>query len=203
MSAIKYDLPTGGLSGPIPIGPPAITFPLAPDNNYARVYHQPFLVHSGVDQTGAMGSPGLFPGTILAFESDRLPIQAGFSEFSRQYAEIPSGFSTYDTHAYVYPGMNLGGSQSRLPTTKTVVSRVQHDFFNASPQSIPISGAQLFLYAGITGFDVISLSNATQPTAVLYSGWITSGVEMVAEDSTIARYVGPIWERQTRFLTAK
>jgi hypothetical protein len=207
MSAFLIDAPTGfiGVSGvwgaAIPNGAPAKLFPLQAENNYAPLWVQPFIVHTGADVSGAIGSAGIFPKTYLVAESDRDPLAAGFVQFNRQYAEIPSGFNDYATYTYTYPSLTTFRPEQK---TETVVARVYNDFhLTSNPQSVTLSGAQQ--WRNVYGWQVTELGagSLTNPNIATYSGWVGAGTEFVAEDATISRYIGPIWRRQTLYVKAK
>jgi hypothetical protein len=73
----------------------------------------------------------------------------------------------------------------------------------SNPQTVTLSGAQT--WRNIYGWQVNELGNGalTTPNIPTYSGWVGSGVELIAEDATIDRYVGNIWRRQTLYVKAK
>ncbi len=197
MSAIIQDVPNP--TGAFPVDPPTIIFPLAEEGNCARVFIQNFMGFSGYASVETMGAAGMFGGTYLAREGDRNPLAGGYVSFPRHYAEIPSGFNTYEGAVLTLPIM---GNNRTWNDTNYRVVRVWNDFFlTNSPQSITLSGMQRFL--GVDGYYPATLSTATDPTILTYSGWVNAGTEMISTDATISRYYGPIWRRQTSYIVPK
>lgn len=203
MSAYIVDAPavfTGGTGPALRNGQASVSFPLESANNYARLFTQPYIVHSGSDVTGTIGAAGIFAGTFLVGESERQPAGGGFLQFARYFAEIPSGFNDFETVTYTFPAMT---TYRPLQYTQTVVARVYNDFFQtANPQAITLSGATTF--TNIYGWQVMELGAGalTNPNATTYSGWVGAGTELVAQQATLERYMGNIWRRQTPYVKA-
>lgn len=210
MSAFLKDIPAGYITNgqPYPMGQPSISLPLASQGCYARVWTQPFLITGSLTYSVTGLSTGLFSGSYIVSESDRQPLGGDYYTFNRDYAELPSSFSSYESFAYTFPGYVIFGSGgsgnfARGQRTKIAGSRLAHDFFyTGNPDLIAQSGEQRF-YSIEDGSDSTLLSTLTFPSAALYSGWVASGVEFVAEDSQLSRYAGNIWERTTRFVRAQ
>lgn len=196
MSALFQD-PT--ITTAIPNGAPTVTYPLSQFGNYAKVYSQPFVVHSGYDAINTIGGTGLFATTTLAEESERSPLGGGFYGFNRVYAQTPSGHNDFQSLVYSFPAMQTWRPDPRVATTTV---RVWNDFFQTdSPQSITLSGAQI--WRNVYGFDVGQLSAITIPTATEYSGWVGSGREFIAQDAQLSRFMGNIYRRETFYVKAQ
>lgn len=196
MAAIIQDVPN--LSGAFPVDPPTVIFPLAEEGNYARVFVQNFMAFSGYASTGAVGSAGMFGGTYLAREGDRTPLAGGYVSFPRYYAEIPSGFNTFEGSVLTLPVLAGGGARTYNDTNYKVV-RVWNDFFlTDTPRSITLSGMQKFL--GADGYYPATLNSGTDPTITTFAGWVASSGEIISEDATLSQYYGPIWRRRTPYV---
>ena len=202
MSAYLFDVPSGYITNgvPYPMGQPSVAYPLKEDQNYARVWNQPFIV-TGVSVPATGLSTDWFSGSYVVGESDREPLGSDLYAFTRTYAEVPASHNTFESLAYVFPGLFSFASGYRATFSKPVVSRVAHDYYYAdNPATITLSGAQTYLW---NGFDTQTLNTYTVPTVATYSGWIGTAQEIVAEDSRLVRYAGSIWDRQTRFIKAQ
>jgi hypothetical protein len=200
MSLAFTDIPTALTSAAVVNGPYSVSYPLASENNYAAVYNQPYIVESGFDSTGTMGSAGIFPNTVLVAQSERQPLGGGYFEFVQGFAEIPSGHNDFQTYTYTFPALANGWRPQWK--TLTVVARVASDFYNTdSPQDILLLTGQKYLNQ--YGWDAGYLDNTTVPTKTLYAGWVQSGVEIIAQDSSLSRYIGPIWRRDTIYIKAQ
>ena len=116
------------------------------------------------------------------------------------------------------------GEISRAPFTKVVISRIRHDYYLVGPGlpfptvgDIPIINSQQFYMIGNSTFFVDYLNDApvsgtsfeTVPSLTTYSSWIGGmvtgavgaiGNEIVAEDSSVEQWMGPIYERITRYV---
>ena len=207
MSAYLFDVPGGYITNgiPYPMGQPAITYPLKAEQNYSRLWNQPFIVSGATAYVSGL-STGLFSGSYVVAESDREPLGAGCYSFNRSYAELPSSYNSYERFAVTFPSLSFstGGSGSfayRSTVTKTVFSRIAHDFFYTdNPATLSLTSAQRFTLGGL---DTIILTADSSPTATTYTGWMIAGTEFVAEDATAVRYLGNIWDRQTRWVKAQ
>jgi hypothetical protein len=202
MSAFLFDVPSifsGGSGSPLPQGAPVVAYPFKEYGNYSKVYSQDFVVHSGAYSMPELGSPGIFPNTYFVGESDRQPLAGGYYQFSRDFAELPSGFNDYSTLVYTFPALQ---TWRPLPRVATVTARIWNDFFlTGAPQNITLSGAQV--WRNVYGFDSTTLSAITTPTATAYSGMVGSGIEFLPQDSQLARFVGPIFRRSTYYVKAQ
>jgi hypothetical protein len=151
-------------------------------------------------------------------------------------ATATGGFA--DTSGNVIPSIQLGGATGGSYTTgrprftRTVNSRLQHDYFlvgaaqtYATAGAIPsIPGLQYYVGGLAEGqmtdclIDAVGWIPASVPTRTQYKTWMaaavasgwggavatltTMGSQFVAEDSTLRRWQGNIWLRQTRYILA-
>jgi hypothetical protein len=195
------DLPSGYITNGIPyaLGQPSITYPLKADANYARVWEQTYFISGSYNFATGFQTGGMFSGSYIVQDSDRAAVGNDCYTFTRSFAEIPVNHNTFETFSYVYPGLTTGHRSIML---LTVLSRIGHEYvYTATPETLPLSGVQRFISQ--YGWDNTVLSSSTLPTELTYSGWVVNGTEFVAEDSSITRYMGNIWDRQTRWIKAK
>lgn len=89
--------------------------------------------------------------------------------------------------------------------TLIVSSRVQHDYALSSEAALDVDLPLIQSFSPVDAAFVVTnaLTAGTTPTAAIYSGYVTSGVELVAESSTRRRYMGNIYCRRTRFVPAR
>jgi hypothetical protein len=129
---------------------------------------------------------------------------AGVAEVTRSFVNV-ANTNTYADYAYQFPGV----LNYRDPFTRTVRARIQIDyFFNAVPDVVSKTRFYLTSYDYA---DVLYLNDggagveATTPSATDYTAnYIdNANVELVAADSTITRYRGNIWRRETVYIPAK
>jgi hypothetical protein len=141
--------------------------------------------------------------------------------FTRVWAKIPQSFSTYEDHSYNFIGFwgtwgtNITAVTGRDRRVETVPSRLLHQFFLCvtgqtyeDPDDIPIISAQKYVYGATTNnvdllADAPPFSSPTSPSRTTYEGWMAAGTEIVARDSTLRQWIGPMYERITRYVKAK
>lgn len=92
--------------------------------------------------------------------------------------------------------------------TDTVPSQILHDYaltsVTALDSNLPIIDA--FTPVDATGADILSgtsLNTSTKPTAAAYASMINRNVQIVAQASVRRRWLGNIYERQTRYIPAR
>lgn len=147
---------------------------------------------------------------VLVEETSPQHIGGGVVKWTRVYAKVPDQRDEYESFAYQFPGI-VGGSltadedAARPATTKQVTSRLQFDYeLTDTPSGIALETK--FVVNGFSVGGVILpadgnlLSGLTDPTTDDYVNSLI-GTEAVAEDSTLRRWRGNIWERVTRYVT--
>jgi hypothetical protein len=160
-------------------------------------------------------------GFALLQESAPTHVGGGVLEWTRTYGPRPQAWSDYDTHAYSFIGLfgtfgiNVIEVTGRERFTETVPSRRLHDYFLvgpggdfADPSQIPILPAQQYYLGSPTlTLDYLAdsppFNQATSPSRSAYLAMVDAGAEIVAEDSSIQRWMGNIWERVTRYIVAR
>lgn len=160
-----------------------------------------------------------FTNAYLVEETPLQDLGGGVARWTRRYATIPATRDEYETFAYHFIGfygvwgINVTTVTGRDRFTKTVVSRLKHEYFLCAtgqtyetPDLIPIIPAQAYEFNGIaTDYlgDSPPFSVASDPSRTEYEAWIAAGTEIVAEDSRVSRWLGNIYERVTRYVVAQ
>lgn len=159
------------------------------------------------------------PGYYLAIESNPVPAAVKqIVQWTRRYASLPASFSrSGGDYPYTFPAILTGvAASSRLaPFSFTVASRIQTDFFHQNdPTTIPTIEPQRYVISTSPQSDATSpygqpvVTNpvayiATIPNQPTYSGWITSGTEIVPEASKLtSNWMGYIHMRETIYIKA-
>jgi hypothetical protein len=171
---------------------------------------------------------GTYTSAYLVRESALENLGAGVVKFTRTYAQIPASRSEYGTFAYEFIGFLGVGTppysqydvqvgDQRDPFLKVVVSRFLHEYFlcapgqtYVTPDLIPVVPAQVYSFDGLPNnkakylVDAATnpLASQTDPTLPDYRTLVTNEDEIVAEDSTIERWMGDIYVRSTRYVKA-
>lgn len=100
---------------------------------------------------------------------------------------------------------NVAVGLTRVPILHTVASKTKVEYFEVGgsafkdPENIPIIETETILDS--TGAETDTYSPTTVPTAAAYRA--LTGTWIVAENSIIRRWKGPIYERVTRHVRAK
>jgi hypothetical protein len=170
-------------------------------------------------------------GWFLAAESAPQPLGNGIVKWNRTYVSKPA--TRYEFQRFAYPfigywgmtGINVTQVTGRDRVVIPCQSRIKHEYFRiaatggdyTSEADIPILAAQKYYY-GSPSVLVDFIGNApplmmdTTPSRTGYEAWITDANankwaatigQIVAEDSTIQPWIGPIFVRSTRYVLAQ
>jgi hypothetical protein len=211
------------------VGAARKSFPFDGDNA-SFIVEQDFMVLFSSFSPLALDT--VHPSIAAAYLVKESPLQdlgGGVARWTRTYAKIPSSRSEWSTITFNFPGYfgtrlppyfqyyeRIG--DERDPWTATSVCRVLSEYFLCAtgqtyetPQDIPIISRQLFTLDGRPDQPIDYLVNqttnpllsATEPTLPEYMALVAAEDEIVAEDSTIERWMGNIYERKTRYVIAK
>ena len=171
------------------------------------------------------------PLCYLIEETPLMPTQSGgVAKWTRKYATIPISRDEGSSMSYQFPGIQgavfISGAwtvlEQRQPQSWSTSVRIRYDYFivgtgfgyttfrgvpviQKQHYFIPLIEGQGFTYQ--QGMDVTTLvsqylATPTSPTAEEYLAWVMSGTEIVAEDSTISRWMGNFFARQTKYVVA-
>jgi hypothetical protein len=164
-------------------------------------------------------------GGVVKWQRTYAIVPASYDEFE-SYSYNFIGYSgLVQTAAGFSPGAVIAG---RPRACRVVTCRVHNDYFKtgpgatfAVPKAIPTVGA-LRYYASdpvlgntvgvgttLESFETDFLADAagplpaSVPSKAIYTGWVATGAEIVAEDSRLTRWMGNIFNRQTRYVVAQ
>jgi len=218
MSAFKVD---GDFTVASATAKPAFSNPF-PEVNAAYVLRQPFtqLLANYASVALNTAHPD-YSDFKLAEESERTPIGAGLVVWERIYAKLPTAFNQFETTNYNFIGffgtfgINNTAVSGRDRFVKSVTSRIYNEFFMvgtggsyASADLIPTVTAQEYWVGDATqktdylGDDDI-LDTPSTPTRTEYEAMVTTGDEIISEDSRLTHWLGNFWLRQTRYVKAQ
>lgn len=224
MAAFRTD---GTFTSASAVGQARTSYPIDGDTT-AKIIAQDFMVLFANYAAPTLGSAhGTFTTAYCIGDSELQDLGAGLARYTRQWATVPATRDEFGSFVFTFPGL-LGSSSppysqywvadiggGRDPRTETVNSRIANEYF------LCIAG-QTYETAGeipiLEGFRVKLSSNDdavmpyalpagvywsdTVPTKEDYESSIAAGDEIVAEDSAVDRYAGPIFVRTTRYVKA-
>lgn len=166
----------------------------------------------------------------LVEETPLQDVGCGVAQWTRRYAQKPDPHDEYETYGYNFigiwgtftPGVAIITGRDRF--TKVVQSRLANIYYMvgtggdyATAGDIPIIGAQIYYYGTNALLTVDYLTDAppfavaTNPSRAQYQSivnfavtdkWTTANGQIVAQESSIARWMGNIWRRTTRYVLA-
>jgi len=143
--------------------------------------------------------------SITFFVGQYVRIIGGTSGSSALVPGIFPGTGTFSSVAGV---ITKEAPYRALEKTDTVPSQLVYDYAltstTALDTNLPIIDA--FTPVDSTGADIISgtsLNTSTKPTAAAYAAMINKNTQLVAQDSVRRRWLGNIYERQTRYIPAR
>ncbi len=149
-----------------------------------KQYKVPMTQRAGNFSRVAIGTAG--PGdSYLYEETTPRAVGADIIEWDRLYTEVPP--DRYEAESFVYnQQINLGGKITEIPIP--VNSVIKYSYFNTSdPTSITTEKAYKAVYVESEG------------SFIFYEvGSIPSGSTRLAEDESVSRWKGDIWEIKRR-----
>ena len=226
MSAFKID---GTFTAASAINLLSPSYPLGDRDTTAILYTQRFMVFKANYAAPTIGSAnGTHATAYCVGDTNFEALAQNIITYDRQWATVPANRSEYSSFAFQFPGL-LGSSNppysgywqadiggGRDPRTETVQSRILHEYFlcvagEAYPTPADIPVIEAFRVTLDLNEDAVmpyclpagTYWSDTSPTKEEYQSSITGGDELVAESSVIERYQGAIYERRTRYVTAK
>jgi hypothetical protein len=208
-----------------------IPFPEDPRPYLYRIPYWQLIDHYQEPELGSAGPLGGFyvGGAQASFKA----IGGGVVEFKREFATIPASRSEYESFVYPWQLVQwkvedgtFSASINEVPTT--MMSRVQYDYFVVSGSGTgggsPFTAQNLGGWTSgtptlgaIGGMDLPKAPRAMVDSGVFQTslyfmhgyndintvGGVAIGTEFLAEDSTMRRWKGNIYERKCRFLIAE
>ncbi len=157
----------------------------------------------------------------LVSEGPHTDLGAGLVRWTRTYAAVPPTHDEFQSYIYnfigflgayvVYNGTTNILQNGRERFSRRVTARITNEFFlvgsgqtYTSAALIPVISGQSYYAGSINAYynadylwDGGSGVAATVPTRSDYQTMIATGEELVAEDSTLTRWMGNIWKRET------
>lgn len=219
MATPYYD---GDYSSPVRTGLARPSAPF-PSNEFCVVEEDFRQTYAGwVAGTGVVAlaaAHGTLAGYYLAAVGN-IRREGPFIVFTRTWVKKPTAFDTWESHAYPFIGFwgATGATllEGREIKTETVPSKIVHEFYRvagttpdyASASLIPILAAQRYIWTG-TNNDTEALADAppfshqSVPGRATYEGWMAAKTLIVAADSSVKQWLGPFYERVTRYVIAK
>lgn len=219
MANLVYD---GDYSTAQAVTNPELSAPIAGVNaNY--LLRQDFMQSLSSFVALALNTPHPTYSTYyLVDESEKVDIGGGLVRWTRTYAQVPASYSEPGgNYAYSFIGfygqfgINVTQITGRERQTEVVPVRINRDFFlvgpgqiYTDPNDIPTMPEQQY-YSGSPTLKVNYIGDspplqiATTPSRTAYDALVAAGSEIVVEASTIFRWMGNIYVRETRYVTAK
>lgn len=170
------------------------------------------------------------PTYKLVEETPLQDVGCGVAQWIRRYAKVPDAHDEFETYGYNFigiwgtftPGVAIITGRDRF--TKIVQSRLANIYYligtggtYATAGLIPIIPAQLYYYGAnpLLNLDYLTDSPpfavASNPSRAQYQTlvnaavsdvWTTTNGQIVAQESSISRWMGNIWRRTTRYVLA-
>jgi hypothetical protein len=168
---------------------------------------------------------------ILVEEGELQDCGGGISKLRRKFVNLPPTRNEIEQYVYNYPGFSSGRLQTPFPVySRLQYDYFVFDDYNILGGALFPGGHRLNATTGITPFGFLLqptfyfaddgasvpnlifipiISDTTLPDLTTYQGFISGAgtsngdtAELVAEGSTLTRWMGNIFERRTRFVSA-
>jgi hypothetical protein len=225
MSAFKED---GDFNVASPTGPKRWFSPFHErGDNVTRGYEQDYIQRMSKWKPSPISSRGA-EGTYLVEETNPQHIGGDIGQFMRRYVQVPIPNRTYESHVYTYQSLQgeikthwngLLVTQAELDSldaldlvefTLTVPSTTVHDYFWApgtTADNIPL-GVAFRIFRSGDGFKAlggfkgkgVTFKNEGKKTKWKAVKVTLDGTMILAEDSTLQRWEGEIYERVSRYV---
>lgn len=225
MSAFKID---GTFTSESACGAARTSYPIEGDFT-AKVIAQDFMVAFASYSAPTISTAhATFTTAYLIGDSELVDLGGGIARFTRTWATVPADRDEFGTYAFQFPGL-LGTApppydaywvatdDGRDPRTEQAKSRIAYHYQLGTPGTITIIPAQVWTLDSNPEARILYLLAAgtywsdSNPTKEEYLALVAGGTglgtganagEFVAEASNVERYMGDIWVRTTRYVTA-
>lgn len=159
-------------------------------------------------------------GFYLVEESTPEKVGGSLCKWTRVYAKAPDQHNEYGTTNYNFIGfyglwgVNITAITGRDRFTKTVTARIQHDYFRTgsgpytTAADIPLLTAQKYYYGTNENLpadylaDAPPFTDASNPSRTAYEALVAAESELVAQDSSLERWMGLFFVRKTLYVVA-
>lgn len=201
-------------TSPVFSGPLLLTYPL---HQYGVgdhvVAYQDYYIRPGSYVAPTMASTITIGAATAYLVGDSEPVNdvGGVARFTRAWATVPASWKDYGSYVATYPGIIF----ERESFQRQVTAEMQHEYFlcmegqtYATPGDVPIVSATGYTYTGDAlprppeGFLLNDgggdLSPSTPSLTNYFASVTAAEYTIVAEDSTLSRYLGDIWVRTTK-----
>lgn len=214
-----------GVHTPVAVGAPAFQAPFA-GINIPYVLTQDF--QCDINSYAPLALNTAHPtetGFVLVAESETRDMGGGMVRWTRTYAKVPASYSEPGgNYGYNFIGLIGGGGTTlsfvaRQRFTRNVPVLIQRDFYLVGPggthanfEDIPSVSEQRYLTVQYPtpnlDTDYLDGPGYTSPDRDVYQAWIaadetSNSFSIVAESSTLTRWMGNIYMRETRRVKAR
>lgn len=213
---------SGDFSTAVPCSAPVFIKPF-PGVNIDYVLKQDFMRHHDSRAPEELGTAHDVHTDFILVEETEPVLDGGIERWTRVYAKIPDPFTQPTTINYMFPGFYPGRAviengvllEGRPPFSKVVPAVIEYDFFEAEDiDEIEIIRAQHYGFRSSDTEDPYPeyiKTNILYPAGFIpnvdsdppieeYIDWMKGGAEekmIVAQDSTVERWLGNIFMRKT------
>lgn len=222
---------SGDMTTPVACSLPVFEAPF-PHTSARYVMRQDYIVNAEDFAATDLNTPHADPDLadyFLVNEGPQTELPGGRVRWTRTYAKIPDSWNDYELLQYRFIGLMASQAappyvftnvevDGRDPFEKKVTWRILHEYFMvgpsqtyATPADIPVNEQQEYTVSGDASLKVDYLVDITtnpllyetSPSKPDYLAMVTAGTEIVAETSQPDRWMGNIWVRITRYVTAQ
>lgn len=195
-------------TSPIADGPLVLSYPFAEVGDPDHILAEQRYYVIAADYEAPTISDTITVGAATLYcvgDVQQTDAEAGGVYYTRRWASVPSDRFDYQSFVATFPGI----FEQRDSFNRSVTSQLEYEYFlcttgqtYVTPDLIPIVLASSYEVAGDDlprppdGFYLDASTTPTKSTYVTAVG--TAAFSIVAEDSTLERYMGDIWQRTTR-----
>lgn len=194
-------------------GGPRRTFPFERDLT-AFIEEQDYMIlKANFSRLALSTAHPSIPTAFLVQETDLQNLGAGLVQWTRRYATVPATRNEYESFAATFPAIfDAVGSDSyrTLPLSLKVVARVEFRYFHVGTDPLYPTVADIPLIERFSPVFSVSIdaevdfvNPGTVPTVTDYLAMVEDGDEIAVEDSELRPWMGNIYERVTRYVTAR
>jgi hypothetical protein len=182
-----------------------LDYPIAACPNH-KVVTCSYLASKAAYSRRLMSSPWEDDPTFLLVDEQIEKTTGDLVYFSRKWANVPDVWNDAASIAFTYPGIDIGVTEpnvQRFPLSLPVIARVENRYFLTLTPFSDIAVFRKFSVINEYGYEFEYLGGPTAPSLATYLGWVASKNEIVAQDSSLERYLGDIWVRKTPYIPAR
>ena len=145
------------------------------------------------------------PSAFLVSESNPTSDGGGLVRWTRTFATVPATRTEFATTTFSFPAYRTNANSTdslRSGFTQTVVAKVEFSYLRTTDPGTDLTIATQWQPLDPSSNAVNFVASDTTPTRSTYEGYVTGGTYLQSAETTVARWMGNIWQMENRKVKA-